>query len=981
MNNNMNQLELHKKIEEFFKAGVKSVDVKTAQDLLTTNNDAKRFFFSQADENWLNWLWQNGFLNEIKNKAKDPTEYSYRIPGLDYLARMAEKAPAEVAQIIDSVKISEKNFNPEVIGRFLWIISSLPVEQIKKLTAKIRDEKWIYLMRSFRKSGYEFDGMIKKLVANKESKAIIELAQAILTVKDKSEVSGNNRFSMDSPFYVSDLSMTGIFEALANVGDSYVEKALQIMTDIMAEVVKLGEPEEDNKVFKYSDLLPLYDLDFFTLEIRDRESISYREDVKNFAATTKKLIERTIGKKCKNPTEAKALFKHIDNLPSCRSIWRLRLFTMAQCPKVFKEELKDAFFRLFDVKTYYDIEGGTEYKKALKICFSYLSNTDQRDYVKRVMDYFIKKDQEKENERENWHMGHGSRILSMITEQLTEKEKQAAKDVGFVLTPNYEPEPSIGKMRGGKVSHRPPVNLNDYSVEEIIKNLKDEWTPAKLNEQFKNDDFLTPRGVEGLGDALKEDIKKRTNEYLGRINSFFDRDNIHPHYLYSLLRGVEEMLRNKEPLRLEQISRLLGLFENIENAGKENPFKKGDDKSWLVDWIEVHKVIVDTLLYLLENKDKDKREKIHETHREQIKNLISYLFTIPDPIKEHEKPEYGDLYHVAINSVRGRTFESFVVFTENDGKELADDVKEIYKGTLKDDSLAVRFVIGRYLASFYFRGKEFVADLLTEIFPKDNSDKKDIYLATWEGYLSNNLYDKLFVALKDYYNHAITLDPDKYTQRKYSKGLDESLAVHLALAFVHLGLKKEDDLFVQFWNKPNVARHQEFISFIGRSYLTRDQASPQWLKDNKISEEKLVDFWDWALENVSEPKALSSFGFWVNPNREVLKDDEVIERMAQTLKKSDGHIDWDYGLLKRLSVFAEKDREKTLEIIKSYLLDSKGDINTNRTRPLLYRGEVKEAMKIIYKNGNKELKQKVTNLINTLIEKGSSMFWDLKEIF
>ena len=86
----MNQLELHKKIEEFFKAGISSADVKVAQDLLT-NDDARRFFFSQADERWFNWLWNEGFLDEVKNKADNPTRVAYRMPELEYLTRIAEK--------------------------------------------------------------------------------------------------------------------------------------------------------------------------------------------------------------------------------------------------------------------------------------------------------------------------------------------------------------------------------------------------------------------------------------------------------------------------------------------------------------------------------------------------------------------------------------------------------------------------------------------------------------------------------------------------------------------------------------------------------------------------------------------------------------------------------------------------------------------------------------------------------------------------
>ena len=982
---NMNQLELHKKIEEFIKAGTVSADIKVAQELIK-NEDAKRFFFSQTDESWLNWLWQKGFLDGVKSKMKDSTTYSNSMAELDYLTKVAGKEPAKVSEIINSIKISEVNFNPEVVGRFLWIISELPAEQIKTLTAKIKDEKWIYLMRGFRKSGYEFEKIIKKLVEKKESSAILELAQSLLIVKSKTEIlEKESSFSIDDPFYVSDLDASGVFEALVDIADSHKEMALQITTGIMAEIIKLAEPDE-SKVFDYRDPFALYDVDFFTLEIENKGSSSYREDVKNLAATIKQLINRTIGKKLSNTDDIKRLFGYTDKLPSSRSMWRLRLFALSRCPEIFKKELRDAFFKVFEVgERYFEIEGGAEYNQALILCFSFLNpETDQREYVKKIFEYFgaVLEDKDKEG----WRKRDGLEKLSFIKEYLTPDEKEEAKKI-FNKYPdeiNVIPEPTIGKMHVGSVSHRSPVNLDDYTIEQIAENLKSEWTPEKLNEQFKNDDFFQPRGVEGLGDALKENIKKRTNEYLKNINSFFDKNKVHPHYVYSLLRGIEEMLRNdKNSFDVPQIGQILNLFNTIKTEGIREPFKRKDDKSWLPDWITVHKVLTDVLLLILENKER--KEEIHKEYKERFRELISYLFTIKDsPAKEDEKPEYGELYGVAINSVRGRAYEAFVVLTENDGKTLTDDTKELYKKTLLDDSLAVRFVIGRYLASFYFRDKEFIIGLLPEIFPKDDLVKKDIYLASWEGYLSNTLYDKLFAKLKVYYSHAITLDPKDYTQRKYFKGLDESLAIHVALSFAHLGLEIVDPLFVEFWNKPNIKRHQEFISFIGRSCLTRDQAGDEWLAENKVSKEKLFKFWDWALENcpkLVEPEALAGFGFWVNPNKEVLVDIDVIDRMAKTLRKSDGNIDWDYGLMRRLPIFAEKNGDKTLEIISNFLLDLKGNLNQNRRAPLFsIDGEIKQSLEIIYKNGDVTLKEKVVGLINNLIEKGSSMFWGLKDV-
>jgi hypothetical protein len=979
----LQQIFVHNLIDCIFQSKNTGKTKKEDIDFIfSINKDAKAYFFAQADGSWLKWIYKNGFLDRLNKKEEDSTKYTYHVPELEYLTRMAgsEGDPAEVARIIYSIKISQESFNPGVIDCFLRIISILPAEQIGTITIKIWNENWIYLTRDFRKTGYDFEQLIKKLVEKKENNAILELARAMLTVKNKTEMDKkDNLFFADDPFYISNLDESGIFEALINIEESHTEEAFKIVTDKMAEIVKLAKPAE-TKTFKYSDSFLLYDTDFFTLQIENKRSSSLGENVKNLAATTKELIEKTIVKKSNNPVEVKRLFGYIDKLPSCRSTWRLRLFTLAQCPKVFKKELKDAFFKLFKVDNYYEIEGGTEYKKALKIAFPVLSKEKKNQYIAEVFRFFAKKNEEHPDQ--DWHKRTGWEILSCIYDHLTDDELKKCEDIfGNKCDKKYKPRPIIGNSRGGSIHHRSPVDISDFSVDQIIKNLKSEWAPENLNEQYKNEDFLNPRGAEGLGDDLKEDIKKRTNDYLKNINSFFDREKIHSHYVYSLLRGIEEMLRNKQSLDLKQTSQILNLFKTIEIEGEMTPFIRKDDKSWLIDWIEVHNVITDILLHILEDTDKEKKETIHKEHREQIKSLIAYLFTIKDsPSKEQEKPEYGDPYQVAINSVRGRAYESFVAFTENDGKKLKEDIKTLYIKTLCDDSLAVRFVIGRYLAFFYFRDKEFMISLFPKIFPKDEAEKKDIYFATWEGYLSNTLYDKLFVELNDYYHYAITLNPKEYTQRKYLIGLDESLADHLALSFAHLDLKRESPLFKHFWNISNTTRHKEFISFIGRSCLTRSQAGDDWLKENKVSKKKLVDFWEWAIKNITEPEVLSGFGFWVNPDKEVLSDDIVVEEIAQTLKKSGGDIEWEHGLMKRLTIFAEKNSDKTLEIISSYLLNSENNLNQKHYLPILYNNEIKKALMIIYKKSSASTKQKVVGLINTLIEKGSEPFWYLKEV-
>lgn len=951
--------------------------------ILKVNSDARYYFYSKIDKSWLNWLWQKGFLNAIKEKAGDASKYSYRLPELDYLARMAEKNPHLVGTIIldKNTATREANFNPEVIIRFLWILDTLPLKQVKLLTSKIREENWVYLMRKFNLSitAYDFIKIIKKLVDAKENKALLELAQAVFVIKSAEERTKRGEFSYsDSPFYIQDLTISGIFEATAGVDGEHLEEALKIVTDTMAEILKMSKPFTRSNSFEYEDLYTLYELDFFMVDFGKNKGNSYREDVKSLAITIKKIVERIFGTKCGEPAEAKRLLTdYIKKLPITHSTWRLKLFVLAQCPQVFKDEIKEAFFKIFEVgERYFEVEGGAEYHQALAHGFSVLDPEDQRKYIEKVFTYF---DVELEDaDLTRIRKLDGAKILCFIREYLTDEQKIIAKQK-FGISPDDAkcvPEPAVGKIRSGTVHPRSPVNIEDFTIDQIMDNLKDEWQPAKLKEQFKGDDFLSPRGVEGLGDALREDIKRRVDQYLDKLDSFFDREQIHPHYVYSLLRGIDEMLRNKQTYDENQAAKIINFFDVIKSDGRRDAFKERKDQSWLASWMEVHKLIADILLGILQSKEN--KEKVHSAHREQIKDVISYLLAIEDPPEKENLDE--EPYHVAINSVRGRAYETFVVFVENDGKTLAEDTKEIYKKTLDDKALAVRFVIGRYLASFYFRDKSFVVGILPIIFPKDDPDKKDIYLATWEGYLSNTLYGDLFLQLREYYLYAISISPEDYTKRKYIRGLDESIAAHLALAFAHLNLEMDDELFVQFWGRENVKRHQEFIAFIGRSCLTRDQAGDEWLEKNKVSKDKLLKFWDWALTNVSEPEALSGFGLWVNPNKEILEDAVVAEKMAVTLEKSDGDIEWDYGLLNRLPILAEKNSIATLRAITRYLLNANNELNQNRRAPLLYEEEIKNALRIIFKNGDNDIKQKVTDLINTLIEKGSSMFWGLKDV-
>lgn len=978
----MSQLQIHKRIDDFIKAGSATASIDVAREFVTHNEDSKRYFFSQANESWVRWFFDNGLFEELKKKAEDTTKYGYRLSELEYLTRMAEKEPQTVADIILSISISKETFNPEVIDRFFWITGLLPTTQIKQILPKILAENWLFLMSPFSRSGYEYQKMVEKLNEAKDYEAILILTKIILTVRAKEEFSDSERFSIsDKLFYLGDISETGIFDVITNEENPKKEESLKVILDTLATVVDLGKEREET-VFDKTEPFYLLDVDIFTLELDTNKRSHFREDIQNLVATAKVLIRSLLGTLCENETETKRIYAtYIATMPDSLTCWRLKLYAITRCPEMFKAEIKEALFRVFNAgERYFEIDGGAEYHQGLIAGFSSLEEAVKREYVSEVIKYYGANLDDKD--REKWRKRDGLEILTYIKKDLTLDEVASSETVfGKILdSDDIAPHPSVGEVTSGFISHKSPFNPSEISIDELITHLKTDSTPKALSEQFKGDDFLNPRGAEGLSNAIKEDFKVRRTEYLSNLTKFFDRDTIDAGYIYAILRQIEDMLRAKEVFTDDEYIQIINFFDLIKQSGELKEFEPADTRSHLADWITVHKSMADVLLEILAVM---KESQSFKDNREKIFSIVKYLLSIKSsPDADDDKRESNEPAHVAINSVRGQAYRAFVQFTYNEGnKTLSEDVKTLYEHILDTDtSNAVRFTIGQFLASFYFRDIPFITGLLPKLFPQAEAGKEKLYFATWEGYLASSLYKELFVALQSYYEYAVKTNPESYPDRKYLKGLDETLAVHIALAYAHFDFKIGDPLFDLFWNTPNETRHYEFVSFIGRTCITRSQAGDAWFAENKVNKEKLIEFWNWIIStdvNI-EPKAFSGFGFWINPDKEIIDEKIIIKNLAVTLEKSEGEVDWDYGLTRRMKVFAEIDPVNTLEIIRHFLLQG-GELNSHRRAPLFsIDSEIKEALKVIYKN--EPLKVKVTELIDYLIEKGSSVFWGLKEV-
>jgi hypothetical protein len=286
---------------------------------------------------------------------------------------------------------------------------------------------------------------------------------------------------------------------------------------------------------------------------------------------------------------------------------------------------------------------------------------------------------------------------------------------------------------------------------------------------------------------------------------------------------------------------------------------------------------------------------------------------------------------------------------------------------------AVRFLYGYYMLWMYVHDRMWVTGLFPEIFPID-PERKDLYLAAWEGYLSNKLHPDLFAALAEQYNRAIQFDPAQYTKRRYHTGLDNGLATHLALAYAHdSGFSLTSALFQRFWQTGNNQRQEQFIAFIGRYCVLREDAD-DWSTENEIDLGKLTAFWDWALQNCKKSPALAAFGYWSKVDANIFDRSWLAQHIRLTLEETNGAIDRQFAVMASLRSLVSVAPEQVLESLRLHLLVGR---SADPGSAAYVDDELVALFKELYampvvKNGTRKL-------INDLLPVGNGQFWRLKE--
>jgi hypothetical protein len=885
-----------------------------------------------------------------------------------------------------TVTISPGHFSPEVIDRFLWICQNIPADQLARLLPKLRNEGWTRLSRRFTSSGFAYQRMFQKLTAAKDYDSVLVLAEAVLALRSRDDEELPEAGISFNPFLLNQLEYTKVFEAVAGVDDERAERALALATSVLSDIVRLGEGAPQPP-FAFEEPFSLLSKDLFEIEVGESERHSSRENIEDLAALATLFIRRTIGRTCAAPEEARRLYlEYLVASPDSRSMWFLKLLAMSLCPLLFRQELREAFFRIFDCEQPTRLTAGAEYHRTLKAGFTALDELDRADYFSRVLVRFAAEN------ADVWTKNIGWKLLSSAYAGLTEAQRGRASEVfGRPLDPSFAAGPAIERGKGGWVSPKAPVTLEALTaipVPKIAGNLKADWSPARLREQDTVQEFLNPLNAEGMGRLLKADFQHRAQLYLNDAELFFDRESLHPHYTYAFISGVTEAIRAQKHPANADWSGLIRLMDGIVASGRADALDRSNEEresglSWLTGWDAVYRALADLVEELLKGHG-DRPIVDVKRYRKELLAVISELLADPDPEPKAEAKSTSDPFTNAINSIRGNGLQALIwfmhreasAFPDDEKSRVAADVKELYERTLKaEHTLSVMSLFGHQFVPVYIYDREWAATLFSRLFPSGSANH-DPYLAAWEGYLTREPFGELLLRLADYYERALKIEPAQYTKRNYHTELDEGIATHLALAFVYAPeIDLNSDLLKLFWQIENPERHQKFVEFIGRHCILRTE-DESWTATSTVGVNRLQEFWDWALGRCADVDVLSGFGYWMKADAGLFESEWLANQIRRTLEKTKGVIEWEHGMMESLQSLASVSPGAVLESLRLHLLVGRV-ANPTDGRWAYVDDDLVEIFKILFVDP--ATKESTRKLINDLLPLGNGQFWRLKE--
>jgi len=942
-------------------------DLELIFSLIKKEAHYRNFIRNLSNPKWFLLLKNKGVFKCIPKKGEYYEESKY-------FTKIAEELPQEVAETIKT--LSDTNHEGAQV-EFMRAILKMPVEIAKTLKKYIK--KWMINSQIATLALYEeVIKLIIKLFEYNESVLGLELSRAILYIKHE-EYEEEENLEKAKIFFSPDVSANkdSFFykRYIEKLNPILKEKApidsFRMYVDLLNVAINIFKKEE--KELKSTDDLSYY----WRKLIDEHDYFTYNKDIKNILVNAIRDLVIFIGE------NRKGLLHNLLQILQQKeySIFRrLELYILRKFPEIFRESIKEA---VLNVRYFEEFRYFMEYYLLLKKEFSNSPKEIQAIYLKRVKSgpkirkfkKTYKKTYKEKPDRElieltirQWQVQRLSPIREFLSHDIIESYNLTIEEIE-----KYDlfRESSSGIVFGPSS----PISVDEMtvmSIDEII---------SYLSSFEAKSDFLD--GTIGLGRTLRRVVEGRTKEFSDHSAIFIETESLH-RFISFFLDGIKNAKKKKISVDWDPI------IEMCESIVLKSVVIKEDHLVYEGDLIRDIKISIISLIR--EGLIKDENS-IPFSLKDKVWSILKILVKDEDLTEEKELKwltQNGSLWDLAINSIRGKAFNSIIQYgiwysellvknkapTQNIKIKLAIEVKEVLSDYLiyeNEPTLTIRSLYGENLNRLLYLDKDWVTGHLNDIFPQDK-DKIEYWEASWASYIQfNTIYKNTYKILKEQYMKAIDLISKEGLKTKLVSFSVVELSKHIMLLYIH-GVEDiidENSIVVKFFtNVPN-----EFKS-IAIHYVGQHLKNFEKNKDFENILKRLKDLWSYRIKVAKNGdikdfrRELTRFTIWVQNS--VFEKEWVIQQFEETLNITSGSVDVFYDVLDTLLGYVE---DFTLGVMNCVDKIIKYDIEFNQY--LLYVDRYKSILREIFKSNNREAIFKAKDLIDYLSLRDFNYFGDL----
>lgn len=943
--------------------------VKKALELIETRADYDYFFDNIDSPDWIELLKKEGYFTNPPGITEEG--FATPWPESRFLARVADKAPALVCDVIEGIDETE---NPLVRKNFIDAALKMPTEYAAKLAMRLGKYMRIRHPHNFPKKLCE---LTIRLAEGGEVTAALYIAQEILDLDVDEPKDVNEEFRRITRRVKGRIQNFHYLENVGNLVPVLCKKGkiegLTLFIELLNKGIRLDKGEKDESPEDYSFVWQS------RVDIDEHPDMDIRGILVKAVREGSELLIKEF------PDLKGAVLESIKNQNFC-VFQRLEMYLLNHFPEGQNKRLSEIFT---NKELFCNTGIRREYQMLIADQFKDLDEKVQEQYLKWVEE---KPDLEKRKKEYESLLGKTVAVKDVLGEWHREKLQRLA-GLKEALPPEWKKEyeqlveecgsePEIAPIvRMGPASffvYKSPKKANELremSMEQVVDFLK-RWGPPKEWHPEKE-------CPDGLGRELDIVVKEDIGKYARSAKLFI---GVGPTYVRHLIMDFWGACREGEEFDWGPV---LELCEFITQQPLELKPQRNEQDN---DWSGAQGAVADLISEALSTEQRG----IPFELREIVWRCLRRLSDSPDPELEREERymkdnERYDPINLAINSTRGKTMEAVVSYglwvRSNSGRgnkvisnfEGLEEVRAVLNAHLdieREPTTAIRAIYGQLFPQLTLLGQKWASEKVNDIFPSGESGKEKFWDAAWTTYIQFcNVYDNIFLLLRDKYEWALGQVGSKRQKGSSYDNPNLRLATHFVIEYARGVLERGDGLWKRFWSLGTVEMRKEAVRFVGRLAMREKKDVPVTVIERfkMLLEDRLKV----AEEAKKKQKSMFSdelfeYGWWFESAQ--FEDEWLLAQLERVLKLTGGKIDWEEKVVERLEELFEQYGIRVMKCLKGIV---NGD--SDGWGMIGYQDTLKKMLERGKKNSDREIREETFDFIEYLGAVGYQQFREMSD--